>query len=85
MHSPMLTFQTGIFIVRSDIVDPHSLPREGGTHDALPEVSGTFKLEHRCEKRRKKRVVPPGIEPGTSCVLGMRDNQLHHETFLGPQ
>lgn len=25
-------------------------------------------------------MVSPGIEPGTLCVLGICDNQLHHET-----
>ena len=29
-------------------------------------------------EENKKSILEPRIELGTSCVLGMRDNQLHH-------
>lgn len=31
---------------------------------------------------KKKKLVSPGFEPGTFCVLDRCDNQLHHETIF---
>jgi len=28
-------------------------------------------------------MIPPGLEPGTACVLDRSDNQLHHRTIDG--
>ena len=33
-------------------------------------------------EENKKSILEPRIELGTSCVLGMRDNQLHHPSQL---
>ena len=39
--------------------------------------------EKKKKKKSKKRVFEPRIELGTFCVLGRRDNQLHHPNATG--
>ena len=31
------------------------------------------------KKEKQKKLTPPGLEPGTACVLDRSDNQLHHK------
>jgi hypothetical protein len=59
------------------------------TLELFQKISRTTKPRHshllqdkKICQRTAKAMIPPGLEPGTACVLDRSDNQLHHRTNL---
>jgi len=46
----------------------------------LKNAYTTTILGQKMIHRMAKEMIPPGLEPGTACVLDRSDNQLHHRT-----
>ena len=61
--------------------------------NSIDELTQKKRLWHPPNKKQKRKerikskkwfkMASPGLEPETFSVLDWRDNQLHHDTFVG--
>ena len=58
---------------------------KGGAADCAGLEKGDFiaevSLNNKNLKKKRKKVIPPGIEPGTLSVLDSRDNRYTTESY----
>ena len=55
-------------------------PNDPGFMLTLNQRMGYVEVRKKCCKQKKKKVIPPGIEPGTLSVLDSRDNHYTTES-----
>jgi hypothetical protein len=69
---------------RREILGSHAAPAQQEKFKILPTTktsTSTLSWTTNTCYKKAKIMIPPGLEPGTACVLDRSDNQLHHRTI----